>query len=84
MFNLGEYRRKVAPTYNNADFFSPTNEEGNRLREKVCKEALKDVIRWLEEDDGEVSVTDTSFLNTYINKRRYDSMSVNHLVFVCL
>ena len=55
MFNLGEYRRKVAPTYNNADFFSPANEEGNKLREKVCKEALKDVIRWLEEEDGEVA-----------------------------
>ncbi len=40
VFNLGEYRRKVAPTYNNANFFSPNNEEGLKLREKVGPDRL--------------------------------------------
>ncbi len=45
VFNLGEYRRKILPSYTNADFFSSDNEEGNRLRERVCTEALEDVLR---------------------------------------
>lgn len=68
MFNLGEYRRKVAPTYQNAEFFSPSNEEGQKLREKVCMEALQDVVNWFETEDGEVAVFDAT--NTSKKRRQ--------------
>jgi len=68
VFNLGEYRRKLAPEYGNADFFRPDNETGNKLREQVCELALEDVVRWFKEEDGEVAVVDAT--NTTKKRRR--------------
>lgn len=82
---MGEYRRKLAPKYNDASFFNPSNQEGNKLREKVCTDALDDVIRWLNTDDGEVAVFDAT--NTTRKRRRllYETFVVKnkfHLFFV--
>jgi hypothetical protein len=46
VFNLGEYRRKIMPSYEGSELFRPDNKEGSLLRERVCTEALEDVIRW--------------------------------------
>lgn len=68
VFNLGEYRRRIVPKYSNAEFFSADNEEGLRLREQVCTEALDDVIHWMRTEDGEVAVFDAT--NTTRKRRR--------------
>ncbi len=60
VFNLGEYRRRLKPTYENHEFFSSDNKEGNELRERVCSEALEDVVHWLENEEGEVAVFDAT------------------------
>jgi 6-phosphofructo-2-kinase / fructose-2,6-biphosphatase 2 len=41
--------------YKNHDFFRMDNQEAMQIREQVAKEALLDMFRWLDEDDGDVA-----------------------------
>jgi hypothetical protein len=66
IFNVGRYRREayaelLAAQHNSnernqkgacdANFFDSHNEEAAQLREKVAECALKDMLRWLDEED---------------------------------
>ncbi len=75
VFNLGDYRRKMESKYSNHELFNPANEAGLALREKVCDEGLKDVLNWLETDDGEVAVFDATNTTKARRKLLYEKAS---------
>ena len=59
IFNVGKYRRQAAADAKlqeggqcDANFFDAKNEQAAKLREEVAAIALKDMLRWLD-DDGE-------------------------------
>mgnify|MGYP002716839961 CR=1 FL=1 len=56
VFNLGEYRRHATSAYKSHEFFRQDNLEAMAIRTQCCKEALKDVCKWLE-NGGEVAVS---------------------------
>lgn len=57
VFNLGEYRRHATTAYKSHEFFRQDNKEAMAIRTQCCKEALKDVCKWLE-NGGEVAVSE--------------------------
>ena len=67
MINLGDYRRKCT-NYQDHNIFSPDNADGLRIRNQVCEEGLKDAIKYLEEEGGEVVVFDAT--NTTRDRRK--------------
>lgn len=66
---MGEYRRKMVPQYVSHELFNPSNEDGNKLREQVCQDAALDVVKWFQNDEGEVAVFDAT--NTTRKRRQY-------------
>lgn len=58
-FNVGVYRRQVTARPN-ADFFKPDNEEGRKLRKEAAEAAMTDLLTWMYEEDGRVSVYDAT------------------------
>ncbi|TRY74480.1 hypothetical protein TCAL_01328 [Tigriopus californicus] len=69
VFNLGEYRRKMVPQYVSHELFNPSNEDGIKLREQVCQDAAVDVVKWFQNEEGEVAVFDAT--NTTRKRRQY-------------
>lgn len=64
IFNVGKYRRQAYAVANDssggggacdADFFDAKNEKAAALREEVAGLALKDMLRWLDEEDDSVN-----------------------------
>jgi broad specificity phosphatase PhoE len=50
VFNVGEYRRKVAGAqYKPASFFDPKNEEGMKQRRQAAEQALEELTHWMAE-----------------------------------
>lgn len=71
-FNVGSYRRKVMSNEKiSADFFDIHNEEGLQLRQKAAEEAILDMMRWFEYENGVVSILDGT--NHIRSKREYIS-----------
>ncbi|CAN6666742.1 fructose-2,6-bisphosphatase [Trichomonascus vanleenenianus] len=58
-FNVGSYRRQVA-AHPSAEFFDIHNKEGERLRRESALAAVKDMMRWFEEEGGVVGVLDAT------------------------
>ena len=56
VFNVGEYRRKKTSKYKSHTFFMEDNHEAMRVRQLCARDALKDVIDWIENSNGEVAV----------------------------
>ncbi|EEB13787.1 6-phosphofructo-2-kinase/fructose-2,6-bisphosphatase short form, putative [Pediculus humanus corporis] len=67
VFNLGEYRRHATSAYKSHEFFRQDNLEAMAIRTQCCKEALKDVCKWLE-NGGEVAVFDAT--NSTMERRK--------------
>ncbi|ORY40340.1 bifunctional 6-phosphofructo-2-kinase/fructose-2,6-bisphosphate 2-phosphatase [Rhizoclosmatium globosum] len=90
IFNVGNYRRKVAGASQPHNFFDPTNEESTAIRQKIADLALDDMVAWFhdleakEEEEKELfrldsvsirdSVTPTPFSNAQTHK---DSLVVS-------
>ncbi|OQR78815.1 6-phosphofructo-2-kinase/fructose-2 [Tropilaelaps mercedesae] len=68
VFNVGEYRRQATEAYKSHDFFRPDNAEAMAVRSKCALDALEDMCKWLENDEGEVAVYDAT--NTTKDRRK--------------
>ncbi|KAF2354182.1 6-phosphofructo-2-kinase [Trinorchestia longiramus] len=68
VFNNGDYVRKITEQYRDHNFFRPDNEEASLLRKKCSLDAIKDIVRWLQNEDGRVAVFDAT--NTTRDRRR--------------
>ncbi|MBM4343019.1 MAG: 6-phosphofructo-2-kinase/fructose-2,6-bisphosphatase [Deltaproteobacteria bacterium] len=66
-FNIGDYRRTRLGRHHRHDFFNPTNEEGNRLRNELAALALEDLVTWMR-GGGQVGIYDAT--NTTAARRR--------------
>lgn len=72
LFNIGNYRRKIVGTSNcRADFFDPNNKEAAKERQQCAQLAMKDMIQYLNEKEGNVAIYDGT--NTTKARRRYIS-----------
>lgn len=60
VFNVGQYRRKSAGVNLPAEFFDPSNTEAVALRNDAAMEALKDMMKWLFQEDGQVAIYDAT------------------------
>lgn len=58
-FNVGSYRRQTA-AHPDADFFDPSNKEGEALRRLAATQAIEDMLRWFDEEDGRVGILDAT------------------------
>ncbi|KAJ1928768.1 Fructose-2,6-bisphosphatase [Tieghemiomyces parasiticus] len=68
VFNVGNYRRKIAGAQTDHTFFDPGNAEASQLRLQCALEALDDMIRWFKEDNGIVAIYDAT--NSTRERRR--------------
>ncbi|XP_028969147.1 6-phosphofructo-2-kinase/fructose-2,6-bisphosphatase [Galendromus occidentalis] len=68
VFNVGEYRRQATEAYKSHDFFRPDNTEAMAVRSKCALDALEDMCKWLENEEGEVAVYDAT--NTTKDRRK--------------
>jgi broad specificity phosphatase PhoE/predicted kinase len=59
VFNVGNYRRSELGVRQPASFFDPTNPEGAAARAQVAKQALEDMLGWLDRG-GEVAIYDAT------------------------
>ncbi|KAG7825720.1 hypothetical protein KL909_000952 [Ogataea angusta] len=60
VFNVSSYRREEYREQPSADFFNPNNEESKVIREQANIDAIKDVIKWMNEEEGCVAILDGS------------------------
>ncbi|KAJ1979956.1 Fructose-2,6-bisphosphatase [Dimargaris verticillata] len=60
VFNVGQYRRKLAGAHQDHSFFDPTNAEAVKQRLQCAFEALGDMIKWFKEDKGIVGFYDAT------------------------
>lgn len=76
IFNVGNYRRRVAGARQRADFFDPDNKAGFQLRIQCRDMAMADMKEWLGEENresgpnfGRVAIFDAT--NTTRERRRW-------------
>jgi broad specificity phosphatase PhoE len=55
VFNVGKYRRTAAAGACDANFFDSKNAAAARLRQEAASDALRDMLRWLDHEDGATS-----------------------------
>lgn len=67
-FNVGSYRRNDTPQPT-ADFFSKGNSEGERMRHAAAEAAFKDMVHWLDSEQGVVAIFDAT--NSTKARRRW-------------
>lgn len=60
VFNVGNYRRKLAGAHVPHTFFDPANSEGEKSRREAAAEALNDMIRWFDDEEGIVAIYDAT------------------------
>ncbi|CAI2173748.1 20260_t:CDS:2 [Funneliformis geosporum] len=60
VFNVGNYRRKLHGAHQMHSFFDPNNKEGEIARREAASEALKDMLRWFEDENGTVAIFDAT------------------------
>lgn len=58
-FNVGQYRRKDTPTPT-ADFFDTSNTEGEKARKVAAEDAVKDMMRWFKDSEGQIAILDAT------------------------
>lgn len=83
IFNVGRYRRQAyaeqtssADGACDANFFDSKNEKAAALREQVAEIALRDMLKWLDEGDG----NDSDSENGNNNSRRSLGSGASFLV----
>jgi len=62
VFNVGEYRRKIAGADKNADFFDPANEEACKIRNQCAQLAWNDLMQFFAEG-GQAAIYDATNSN---------------------
>ncbi|CAF96180.1 unnamed protein product, partial [Tetraodon nigroviridis] len=67
VFNIGQYRRDAAGSYNSFEFFKPDNMEAMKIRKACVLSALKDVCDYFTIGMGQVVVFDAT--NTTADRR---------------
>uniref|UniRef100_A0A3Q3WGA9 6-phosphofructo-2-kinase domain-containing protein n=1 Tax=Mola mola TaxID=94237 RepID=A0A3Q3WGA9_MOLML len=67
VFNVGQYRRDAAGSYNSFEFFRPDNSEAMKIRRACAVAALKDVCDYFTRALGQVVVFDAT--NTTAERR---------------
>ncbi|CAJ0952279.1 unnamed protein product, partial [Mesorhabditis belari] len=65
VFNVGEYRRTEAGASDaihgaSANFFSPDNEDAQRIRAECARRAMEDMAAYLESSGGNVAILDAT------------------------
>ncbi|CAJ0900754.1 1418_t:CDS:2 [Entrophospora sp. SA101] len=60
VFNVGNYRRKLHGSQQAHSFFDPKNQAGEIARKEAATEALNDMIRWFEKENGVVAIFDAT------------------------
>ncbi|KAG9296690.1 hypothetical protein G9A89_001322 [Geosiphon pyriformis] len=69
VFNVGNYRRKLHGAHQSHTFFDPHNQQGEIARRECATEALKDMIRWFDEESGTVAMFDAT--NSTLERRSF-------------
>lgn len=59
-FNVGLYRRQLAPQPATAGFFDPQNDDGLHVRHEAINAAISDMMRWFADDGGVVGILDAT------------------------
>ncbi|KAL1961926.1 hypothetical protein VTN77DRAFT_755 [Rasamsonia byssochlamydoides] len=59
IFNVGTYRRLTSP-HPQAEFFDPSNPEGERMRRAAAEAAMNDMLKWFREGRGVVAILDAT------------------------
>ncbi|ODV87601.1 hypothetical protein CANARDRAFT_6125 [[Candida] arabinofermentans NRRL YB-2248] len=59
-FSVSSYRREEYKLQPTADFFDPANIDGLHIREQATDDALKNIIKWMNEENGCVAILDGS------------------------
>jgi broad specificity phosphatase PhoE/predicted kinase len=67
VFNVGMYRRETIGSQKSHEFFDPRNPEGLAARLKVAKQALDDMLGWIEQG-GQIGIYDAT--NSTRERRR--------------
>lgn len=60
VFNVGNYRRKNVGAQQSHNFFDPNNKDAIEQRMKCAREALQDVVEYLNVENGQVAVFDAT------------------------
>lgn len=60
VFNVGNYRRQLYGAKQEHSFFDPNNPIGIQQRKESANEALNDMIRWFDQDNGVVGIYDAT------------------------
>ncbi|KAF7730973.1 Fructose-2,6-bisphosphatase [Apophysomyces ossiformis] len=69
VFNVGNYRRQLHGANLSHTFFDPHNPVGKQQRREAAEAALKDLIRWFNEEEGIVAIYDAT--NSTRERRKY-------------
>jgi 6-phosphofructo-2-kinase/fructose-2,6-biphosphatase 2 len=67
-FNVGTYRRQTE-SHPSADFFDAKNEDGLKKRSEFAQAAVKDMMKWFDEENGVVAILDAT--NTTKDRRNW-------------
>ncbi|GME87702.1 6-phosphofructo-2-kinase activity protein [[Candida] boidinii] len=59
-FSISSYRREETKRQPTAEFFDPNNENAKLIREQANTDALKDLIKWFNDENGCVGILDSS------------------------
>lgn len=60
IFNVGDYRRQLCGAQLPAEFYDPTNEQGQAARTLACDAALADLIDYMKQDGVRVAAFDAT------------------------
>jgi predicted kinase len=77
IFNVGDYRRQLCGAQMPADFYNPSNAEGQAARLMACDAALTDLIDYLQQDGVRVAAFDAT--NSTRERRRHISQQLKGL-----
>ena len=69
VFNVGSYRRKVAGSHLNNEFFDPNNTEAVHLRQLAAQDAINDLLKWIQLEEHGVAIYDAT--NTTRERRKW-------------
>lgn len=75
-FNVGQYRR-MAAAHPSAEFFDVSNKEGERLRMEAAMNAISDMVKWFEQEQGQVGILDATN-STKVRRRKIRNMMYEH------
>lgn len=68
-FNVGSYRRQIGASHPSADFFDFKNKEALQIREHAVSQAVADMMKWYDEENGVVAILDAT--NTTRSRREW-------------